>query len=213
MEHQTNFTPKRSIFLTVLCVLTFIGSSLFIIKGLGDLLFSGVSSQFFQVINEKSKKALTPPLEDVFVDSSLSESTDYMDIDSLEIVEDEFSEELDSIIEEIEPGFNQNTYNPARDFAQSIIDNLVADLTLENIKNNAYASILASILTLLGAIMMWKLRKIGFWVYVLGTVIGIVAPLLIFPGNIIAVVFSVALSLIGIIFIVLYAINKKQLVC
>jgi hypothetical protein len=88
----------------------------------------------------------------------------------------------------------------------------LTDLTLENIKNNSYASILSSILTVLGAILMWKLRKIGFWIYVLGTVIGVVAPVIIFPGNIIAVILSIGLAFFGALFVVLYAINKKQLV-
>jgi len=212
MEHQSNFTPKRSTFLTVLCLLTFIGSSLFIVKGLGELMLSGVTSQLFQLINEKSKKELTPPFEDDFLDTNSTESKGFSDLDSFEFNEDELSEQIDSLFEEIEPELNHNAYNPARDFAQTTVNNLVADLTLENIKNNSYASILSSILTILGAILMWKLRKIGFWIYVLGAVIGVVAPVIIFSGNIIAVILSIGLAFFGALFVVLYAINKKQLV-
>jgi len=212
MEQQSNFTPKRSTFLTVLCLLTFIGSSLFIVKGLGELMLSGYTSQLFQLINEKSKKELTPPFEDDFLDTNSTESKGFSDLDSLEFNEDELSEQIDSLFEEIEPELNHNADNPARNFAKRTVDNLVADLTLENIKNNSYASILASILTLLGAIMMWKLRKIGFWIYVLGTVIGIVAPLIIYSGNLLGAISAIGIGFFGILFVVLYAINKKQLV-
>jgi uncharacterized MnhB-related membrane protein len=65
---------------------------------------------------------------------------------------------------------------------------------------------------LIGAIMMWNLRKIGFWIYVLGTVIGIVAPLIIYSGNLIGAISSIGIGFFGVLFVVLYAINKKQLV-
>ncbi len=43
-------------------------------------------------------------------------------------------------------------------------------------------SLISSILLILGAIWMWGLRKKGFWVYLAGNAIGIIAPIFIMGG-------------------------------
>ena len=84
--------------------------------------------------------------------------------------------------------------------------------TPENIKKSALFAILANVLTLSGAILMFMLRKPGFWMYVAGTLISIVAPLMIYgTGNILGLGLTILIGFFGILFVVLYALNLKQL--
>ena len=57
--------------------------------------------------------------------------------------------------------------------------------------------------SLYGAIMMWKLKKMGFYIYVGANVISIILPLFFgFP-------FAIVGALIPVVFIVLYGLNLK----
>lgn len=58
---------------------------------------------------------------------------------------------------------------------------------------------------LFGAIQMWKLKKMGFYIYIAGSLIGIIAPIAIGAGfNVGSVIFPVA-------FMVMYGINLKHM--
>ena len=46
-------------------------------------------------------------------------------------------------------------------------------------KMNWYVGVAGNILTLLGALMMWQMKKIGFWLYVAGELLPYVLPLAI----------------------------------
>lgn len=71
-------------------------------------------------------------------------------------------------------------------------------------------SLISSLLLILGAIWMWGLRKKGFLVYIVGNVIGILAPLIIFGGTI-GWGFSLMSLIASAIFTGLYAMNMKYL--
>jgi hypothetical protein len=82
----------------------------------------------------------------------------------------------------------------------------------ETNKKNALVMIISNLLTLAGAVMMFQLKKAGFWIYIVGTVIGIIGPLLVFGiANLFANFMAIIISIFGILFIVLYSRNLKQL--
>ncbi|WP_435356892.1 hypothetical protein [Emticicia sp. SJ17W-69] len=71
-------------------------------------------------------------------------------------------------------------------------------------------SLISSLLLILGAIWMWGLRKKGFWVYIAGNAVGILAPIIIFGGQIgwsVGIMSFIASA----IFTGLYAANLKFL--
>lgn len=70
---------------------------------------------------------------------------------------------------------------------------------------NLIASIVLTIVSLVGVIMMWKLQKKGFFVYAAASVLGLIVPLIF------GVSFSVFGAIIAILFIVLYGLNLKHL--
>jgi SNF family Na+-dependent transporter len=59
---------------------------------------------------------------------------------------------------------------------------------------------------------MFQMRKPGFWVYLLGTGVSVMAPLVVFGAdNIVGIVMGSGTGLIGIVFCVLYAVNLKHM--
>jgi hypothetical protein len=80
------------------------------------------------------------------------------------------------------------------------------------IKQNGLFMVMSNILTLLGAIMMFRLKRTGFGFYVIGTAVYVLAPLLIFGGKgFFAMMMTMALGFMGIIFVILYALNLKHM--
>jgi len=67
------------------------------------------------------------------------------------------------------------------------------------------SSIVLTIIGLVGVIMMWKLKKMGFYIYVGTGLLGILMPI-VFGAS-----FSVMGAFFPVLFIVLYALNLKHL--
>lgn len=83
--------------------------------------------------------------------------------------------------------------------------------TLDHAKGINRGGALAAIISLLGVWMMWNLRKSGFWLYLLGTVIGLAVPLYFIGGNIIGFGYVAFFGFISLLFIILYAVNLKYM--
>jgi len=94
--------------------------------------------------------------------------------------------------------------------AERILGSVANSLTPERIRQLALAKLLNNLLTLVGAILMWNLRKTGFYVYVAGVLVAILAPMFIFDGFL-AGVASAGTAFVSIIFVVLYALNLKYM--
>lgn len=72
------------------------------------------------------------------------------------------------------------------------------------------AAILSSALLILGAIWMWGLRKKGFYVYIAGNAVGVLAPIIL-AGGMIGWTIGIAALVNAVIFTALYATNLKYL--
>jgi type III secretory pathway component EscR len=94
---------------------------------------------------------------------------------------------------------------------EGVMNSISDAMSPEKIKNNAIAGVLASILTLIGAWMMWNLQKKGFWIYLAGTVVSIVAPLVVFGGGLMGLATGGVSAFFGVLFVILYAINLKHM--
>ena len=78
----------------------------------------------------------------------------------------------------------------------------------DQIRPLAIAQFAYSLLTLIGAVLMFRLRRIGFWVYVLGVLVGLVAPVALAGTSALNTSFGVFFS---ILFAGLYALNLKEM--
>jgi hypothetical protein len=154
----------RPTFLTVLCILTFIGS------GMG--IFNSISSY--------RNAEMTVGITNDVIDKAMDD------------VEDQLSDGDDAA------------------FLSEMMGAVSEGLTVENVKNLGIANGIGSLLTLIGAILMWSLDKQGFWLYLFGTIMAIIDPVMIYEG-LLGMMAGGGAAFLGIIFCVLYYLNIKHL--
>lgn len=179
---MTNFSesiestqPSRPTFLTVLCILTFLGSGYSLISNIGGYMSAGVSAKTMKVVSSEMKSTT----------------------DSLATAAD---------------STGKAKSNAGQEFAESIVNSMSSMFTEENLKNSALIGIAAAALCLIGAILMWMLKKNGFYAYLAGTLLGIAGPIAVFgAGNFIAIIGTMIGGFIGLIFVVLYGVNLKHM--
>jgi hypothetical protein len=80
-----------------------------------------------------------------------------------------------------------------------------------NIRKTAIGGLIAALLTLSGALLMWHLNKKGFYIYILGVVFGIIVPFVIYGNDFVAVGISSFGNFFGLVFIALYSLNLKSM--
>ena len=107
---------------------------------------------------------------------------------------------------------NKRKNKPQNDaFASKMVKNMSVMANPDNLRRSSLGSIIASVFCLIGAILMWRLNRKGFYLYVLGTIIGIIVPFYVFGNNFLTAL-SVGISaLIGILFVIFYAMNLKSM--
>lgn len=96
-------------------------------------------------------------------------------------------------------------------FGKKMIISVSKMMTAENIRKTAIGSVLSAILTLIGAILMWQLKRNGFYIYVVGTVVSLMVPFFLYGLNTMSLGFSFFSGFFGLLFIALYALNIKSL--
>ncbi len=104
-----------------------------------------------------------------------------------------------------------NTQRRKSDFGFKMMATVSKMMTADNIRKNAIGAIISALFTLLGAIFMWNLKRIGFYLYILGTLIGIAVPFYLYGNNLMAVGLSSFSNFFGLLFIALYALNLKSM--
>ncbi len=95
-------------------------------------------------------------------------------------------------------------------FGDKMIVSFSKMFTEDNIRKNALGGIVSALFTLVGAILMWQLRRTGFYLYIIGVIIGIIVPFYLYGNNLIAVGISAFTSFFGLVFIALYALNFRS---
>lgn len=96
-------------------------------------------------------------------------------------------------------------------FEEKMKSSLSQMLTKDNIRKKSVGSFIAALLTLFGAIFMWRLKRAGFYLYIVGVVTGIIIPFYLYGNNFLAVGLSAFGSFLGLIFIALYGLNYRSL--
>jgi hypothetical protein len=99
---------------------------------------------------------------------------------------------------------------------QTKVDELIGDIassnTSSNMRDNSFFSLVSNLLTLIGAFLMLRLKKNGFHLYVLGCIIAVVAPLLVFGSdNIMGFSLALMAGMSGALFTLLYALKMKYM--
>jgi len=156
---------KRPDFLTVICILTFIGSGFGIINNVTNYLNA-------DVLTEMGKQAIDQNREKVDSESS----------------------------------------GEGKKLADQMMSGASAMMDKKKLKQNYLLTVLSNIMTLAGALLMFRLRKSGYWLYVAGIVVLVATPLVIFgTGNLLSMSITMLFAAIGILFIILYSLQLRHL--
>jgi hypothetical protein len=96
--------------------------------------------------------------------------------------------------------------------AESMINSALEVTSPERVKKQSIINGICNLFTLIGGILMFRLRKPGFWIYLLGTLGLIVMPVLIYgTGNFFSWGMSGVYGIIGLIFLIMYSRNLKYM--
>ncbi|HUS00822.1 MAG TPA: hypothetical protein VMY77_03805 [Chitinophagaceae bacterium] len=96
-------------------------------------------------------------------------------------------------------------------FKSKMMNNMAVMTEPGNLRKSSIGTIISSVFCLIGAILMWRLNRKGFYIYVVGTIIGIAVPLYVFGNNLITALSVGIGALIGILFVIFYAMNLKSM--
>ncbi len=102
-------------------------------------------------------------------------------------------------------------HNRKNVFSEKIEASFSKILDKDNMRKMAIGNLIAAIFTLTGALFMWKLKLAGFYIYILGVIIGLLMPFLLFGNDMIAVGAASFTNFFGLVFIALYALNLKSM--
>ena len=160
---QTTTGPKRPTFLTVLCILTYVG------VGLGIVM--SVIAWWGMHAAQAMMDATTSMAE------GMSEAAG-SDMSSM-------------------PGMSE-----AMDSANAAIK--WANVTL-------IVSIVGNLLCLVGALQMWKLKKMGFYLYAVGEVAPVIATAVLLGGGAFGGMTLVMGAVVPVLFVILYGLNLKHM--
>jgi hypothetical protein len=127
------------------------------------------------------------------------------------------SDEISNIVSRVKTEVNKdaklkNARNPEKfNFVSKIMTNASVMSSPENLRKASISNCITSIFCLLGAFLMWNLKRVGFYFYTIGTVAGIILPFYMFGSNFLTNISAGFLGFIGILFVIFYAMNIKSL--
>jgi hypothetical protein len=170
----------RPTLLTVLCILTFIGSSWLILTNIWAYSTASKTAQMISTVRNETENNPTKNL------------------DSLK------AKNNDSLKTHV--GQKRGFF-----FREKMISSFSKIMTAENIRKTALGAIISAIFTLIGALLMWRFKRSGFYLYAVGTLIGLSVPFYLYGINVMSIGISFFSGFFGLIFIALYALNIKSL--
>ena len=156
---------KRPTFLTVLCILTWVGCAISLVTNALAMMAMGAVSSFKDAVNENA--------------SALS--------DSLGVT--------------------------MADGAQAKMDaaNATANSAIAAGSTIFLIGIIGAVLALIGSVLMWKLKKMGFYVYVIAEIAPVVAMAVLLGGTAFSGGMAIASMVLPVAFVVMYGLNLKHM--
>jgi hypothetical protein len=175
-DEFTEQPKKRTTFITVLCILTFVGSGFLLCTNIYGYFTAKQSAQQMQLMQKMTQN------------------------DSIFAPQKGKSAPKDSVAEK-----------QSQAFAKKIFSSVASSFTEDNLKKNALGAIVAAILCISGAILMFRINKKGYFLYLAGTLLGIAIPLMLYGSNFMGILGSVVSGFFGLVFCILYGVNLKDM--
>lgn len=82
-------------------------------------------------------------------------------------------------------------------------------ITTPMVKKLALFGVIAAFTCLMGTSLMWRMKKSGLHFFIVGTIVGILAPFILFGGTGLALIISVIFNIIWLLLLSLFAVNLK----
>lgn len=160
----TNVEIKRPVFLTIICIISFVGLGITMMKSLVSVAFGQLMSTLYPLAQ-----------------GGMEDSLDQIRISDPQIMP----------------------------FVENIFDSVLK--LLQSLPLLAILTFAVSGVALAGVILMWNLRKSGFYMFCAAKVIEIFLPMMLIGANFISMIIGSASFMIAAVFITLYALNFKAL--
>ncbi|MEJ7586509.1 MAG: hypothetical protein WKI04_02995 [Ferruginibacter sp.] len=87
----------------------------------------------------------------------------------------------------------------------------VSNLNVENYRKFSIGCMASSILCLIGTVLIFKLKRTGFYSFTLGTFFNLITHFLLFGENFGVMGISILAALAGFVFVILYGLNLKYM--
>ena len=87
----------------------------------------------------------------------------------------------------------------------------ISNLTVENYQKYSIGCIVSYILCLVGTVLMFKLKRTGFYSFTLGTFFNLITHFLLFGDNFGSMGLSILAALSGFVFVILFSMNLKYM--
>ncbi|MEY3432423.1 MAG: hypothetical protein RL131_359, partial [Bacteroidota bacterium] len=103
-----------------------------------------------------------------------------------------------------------NGSQPQNEEVEKAMEKIISDISsaigTSSVKENNIFTLIINTLSLIGAWLMLRLRKIGFHFYLVSNLLAVAAPLLVFgSGNILGYSLAIYYGVTGLLFVILYA--------
>lgn len=166
MENTNSTETKRPTFLTVLCILTFIGVAI--------SLYSSLTGYF----EAKEKAAAGVSI----------------------------SQEIDQALENAD-NVDQAEMGPTKDMIKGVTDKLdYGKMATGNLLGGGL-----NIIILAGALLMWRLKKSGFYIYTAAQLAQVGVSFWSLGGGALGGAVGIVVALLALLFIILYGLNLKHM--
>lgn len=87
----------------------------------------------------------------------------------------------------------------------------IGNLNVENYEKFSIGCIASFILCLVGTVLIFKLKRTGFYSFTLGTFFNLITHFLLFGDNFGSMGISILVALAGFVFVILYGLNLKYM--
>lgn len=117
----------------------------------------------------------------------------------------EISQQMSEAMDDVDPQSREIVEKMMNAASETIVAGM------ENAMALGLVDMLAAALSIVGAILMFKLNKIGYYTYIAAKIVGVVVPLTILGVNLLTgMIFGFA-AFVSIVFIILYGLNVRHM--
>jgi hypothetical protein len=104
---------------------------------------------------------------------------------------------------------NSATDEATKQQLSQMLANFTSTISTPMVKKLALFSVIAAVICLMGTSLMWRLKKSGFHFFIVGTIIGVLSPFILFGGNGLSLLIAGIMSIFWLVLLSLFAVNLK----